>query len=130
MTPRQVKEVEAQEELGIVPESSQVFGPRSKAFDRLIEERISLKEMQKQVETDIKEIDEKLQNYFADSSSKKVQTGNVVAQLCHNPGQSKLSRELLLEKGVAASVIAACTVQGKSYDYILVTAPKSSNSGR
>jgi hypothetical protein len=118
------RELQAREELGIIPESKDMFGRRAANFDKLVEERVALKELQKQTEAELKDIDNKLTLYLADTESKTVLSGGVKVTQCSNPGQSKLSATMLIEHGVAATTIAECTLPGKPYHYILVTPQK------
>jgi hypothetical protein len=124
MTSTQKAEVEAKEQIGIIPDSSEVFGKRAATFDNIVEERTQMKAVMKGLEEELKVLDKKIETFLADTPSKTVLSNGSRVTQCQNPGQSKLSKELLIEAGVAATVIAECTIPGKAYSYILVTAPK------
>jgi hypothetical protein len=125
MTSTQKAEVEAKEQIGIIPDSSEVFGKRAAIFDNIVEERTQMKAVMKGLEEELKVLDKKIETFLADTPSKTVLSNGARVTQCQNPGQSKLSKELLIEHGVAATVIAECTVPGKAYSYILVSPPKA-----
>ena len=118
------KEIEAREELGIPLDSKDVFGRRAATFDKLVEDRVALKELQKQTEAELQQIDDRLKVFLADVESKTVIAAGSRVTQCQG-SNSSLKKELLLESGVPATVISACTVV-KKYDYILVTVLKAS----
>ena len=118
------KELEAMAEIGQVPASGDVLGRRAVAFDRLVEEYRALSEMIRLNEEEKKQLSEKLMSYLADSEAKTVMSGELRVTLAQNPGRSTLSKEKLLEAGVSAQTIAACTVAGKPYSYVLVSEAK------
>lgn len=115
-------EIQARQELGIAVDSKEVFGRRAATFDKLVEDRVALKELQTQTEAELKAIDEKLKLYLADTETKTVVSGTVKVTQCQG-NNSSIKKELLVEKGVPATLIAECTVH-KGYSYILVTRPK------
>jgi len=120
-----VEETKAREELGVVPESGEVFGARAEAFDSLVAERRGMKELIAMTEAEVKALDKKLMAFFADNEHKKVMSGNVPVQVCTNPGRSHMDEMKLIEKGVPALLIKECTVQGTPYSYILVGKEKT-----
>lgn len=119
------KELNAMVEIGQVPSSADALGRRAPGFDRLVEEYRALSEMIRLNEQEKKELSEKLMSYFADSEAKTVMSGGLRVTLAQNPGRSTLSKEKLIEAGVSALTIQACTVEGKPYQYILVSEPKA-----
>lgn len=123
---RQQAEIQAKEELGLVPSSEEVFGKRSAHFDKLVEERTQLKEVMKGFEVELKDLDRKIETYLADTETKTVTSNGAKITQCFNPGHSKLSEQLLVEAGVPATTIKACTVPGRPYTYVLVTPLKPS----
>ena|SRR5208283_5433713 len=117
-------EVAATEELGLVPDSSTVFdGARIKKFDRLIGERQALKESIKQSEVEVKLMDEQITAMLTDRDVVKVKHSGYTVSLCQG-SSSSLSKDMLLQHGVAAVTIAECT-KISSYNYVLVTKPKT-----
>lgn len=122
---RQQAEVQAKEELGLVPSSEEVFGKRAAHFDKLVEERTQLKEVMKGFEVELKDLDKKIETYLADIETKTVTSNGARVTQCQSPGQSRLSKELLIEHGVAATTINECTIPGKPYSYVLVTPLKA-----
>lgn len=119
------KEIAAMNEIGQVPSTADVLGRRAVAFDRLVEEYRALAEMIRLQEDEKKQLGEKLMAHLADSEAKTVMSGELRVTIAQNPGRSSLSKELLLEHGVSAQVIAASTVAGKPYQYIVVSEPKA-----
>jgi len=97
-------------------------------FDRLIGERQALKELQKQTEAELKDIDQKLMIYLADADDKTIlsiieNTTWKVTQV-QNSGRGTIKAELLVERGVPAETVKECTVWSKPSSYILVTEVK------
>jgi hypothetical protein len=115
------EEIEAREELGVVPSSQDLFGKRGAKFDELISERAACTEMKKQVEAELKILDDKLMKYLADCDQKTVMSGSRRITVVQSPGQSRLDKILLLEAGVSAETLTRCTVQGKAYSFLKVT---------
>ena len=125
MTQAQREEVQAKEELGIIPSSEEVFGKRAATFDNIVEERTQMKAVMKGLEEELKVLDKKIETYLADTETKTVMSNGAKVTQVTNAGQSKLSKELLLEAGVPATTIASCTVAGKPFSYVLVTSAKA-----
>lgn len=89
----------------------------------LVQQRRGLAVMAKQSEAGRKALDEQIKSIMLDNSIKKV-TGfpeNYYAVVCKGRSQSILSKTKLLEMGVSADVIKACTVPGTPYTYVQVT---------
>lgn len=116
------REAQAMQELNIIPESRDVFGKRAVTFDRLSQQIAEAQRIKAQAERDIKDLKEKLEPFFADSDSKTIisQGCRVTLVLSHS---SHLSKEMLLERGVPATTILACTKE-TAYSFVKVTEPK------
>lgn len=115
-------EQQALQELGVVPESKDVFGKRAKSFDALVDAITAAQAEKKQAEMEIKTLQTKLESLFADSDSKTILSAGrrVTLVLSSN---SHLDRKALLESGVPADVIVRCTKQTQ-YTFVKVTAAK------
>ena len=133
MTQAQREEVQAKEELGIIPDSSEVFGKRAATFDKMIEERTQLKAVMHSLEEELgytdstgkrhPGLDDRIQEYLADTGIKTVMSNGIKVTQAQGTNV-QLKKDLLVEAGVAATVIADCTVR-KNYDYLLITPPKA-----
>lgn len=116
------QEAAAREELGILPESKDVFGKRARTFDTLVQNIAEAQRIKSQAEKDIKDLKDKLEVFFADAPSKTILSGGSRATLVMS-SNSHLDRKMLLEKGVPAQTILDCT-KTTSYSFIKVTAAK------
>lgn len=115
-----MNEAEAKEELGLVPDVRDVFHNGDlRKVSKLIDQRIELSAMKKQAEEEIKELDAKLTEMLSGADVQRVMHGTYKAQLVAGTN-SHISKELLLEKGVSASVIVAAT-KVKNYTYVLIS---------
>lgn len=117
-------EVAAQEEIGVVADSSTVFGKRATAFNALVSEYEAVAEGMRQLEAEKKAIQSQLQRWFSDADIKTVMCGTTRVTLVQSEGRSTIDKMKLIERGVPASVISECTVQGQPFSFIKVTAPK------
>lgn len=119
------EEVQAQQDLGIIPDSETAFGPqRAGRFDSLVGEFEGVNECIKQLETEKKALQDKLKLYFTDSDIKTVMVGASKVTLVVNQGRSTIDKMKLIEHGVAATVIAECTVQSDPFSFVKVTPPR------
>ena len=117
-------EAAAREELGVVPESKDVFGKRARTFDTLVQQIAEVQRFKAQAEKDIKMLKEKLEVFYADSPSKTILSGGMRATLVMS-SSSHLDKKALLEAGVAAQTILDCT-KTTSYSFVKVTEAKES----
>ncbi len=115
-------EAEAKVDLGVVPDAKEVFGRRYKTWLSLVEELAASNEVKKQAEAESKRLNGLLQDLWADCEAKKVMAGDLPVHLVQSHN-STVSKELLLEAGVAATVIRDCT-KVTPYSYILIGKPK------
>lgn len=116
-------ELEATQELNLIPDSETVFGPkRRKQFDNLIGEHVALANHIKQLEAEKRKLAERIQSWLADHDTKTVMSNNHRVTLAQG-SSSHLSKEKLMELGVPASVVVAAT-KVTEYIYVLVTPPK------
>ena len=87
-------------------------------FSKLLEYRITITEQIKQLEQDKKSIDEEITAAMTDAGAVKVNYEGRPVSLCQG-SRSTLSKEKLIQSGVSANTIKACTVESK-YTYLLV----------
>lgn len=118
------QEAAAREELGVIPESKDVFGKRARTFDQLVQQIAEVQRFKAQAEKDIKALKEKLEVFYADSPSKTILSGGMRATLVMS-SSSHLDKKALLEAGVAAQTILDCT-KTTSYSFVKVTEAKES----
>lgn len=116
-------ELEAAQQLNIVPDSETVFGAkRGHSFDRLIGEYVALNNHIKQLEQEKRKFSDKIQSWLADNDTKTVMSLGHRVTLSQG-SSSHLSKEKLAEAGVPLSTILAAT-KTTEYVYVLVTPPK------
>jgi hypothetical protein len=89
-------------------------------FSHIVEQRQASKALIKAAEEEIKKLDEDITSILTDVGIPKVQYGDMGVALVQGK-RSNLSKERLLELGVAATTIAAATTH-TSYTYVLVKA--------
>ena len=118
-------ELTAMEELNLVPESTSVFpNGELKKFESALERRIELKALVKSAEEDIKDLDTRLTAMLTDHDTVKVKHNGYGVTIAQGSSGGALSKELLVQKGVSAALIAECLTPKKTYTYLLVVAPK------
>lgn len=116
------REVQATAELGIVMESKDIFGKRSRVFDSLVQQIAEAQGIKAQAEKNIKTLKEKLEVFYADAPSKTILSNGCRATLVMS-SNSHLDKKLLLEKGVPAQTILDCT-RVTNYSFIKITEAK------
>jgi hypothetical protein len=116
------QEIQAREELGIIPTSRDVFGKKAVTFDRLVGDLRSAQTLKAQAEQEIKELQAKLQVYFTDSDAKTVLSEQCKVTLVQS-SNTRLDKQKLLEAGVPAQTIIDATVS-TPYQFVKVTPPK------
>lgn len=89
------------------------------AFGRLCEQRQRLDDEIKFREVNKKLLDEQIEAALAVAGVEKVTWEDRPVQIVHKSGSTKIVAEKLLEAGVPASTIAASTVTGNGYSYLL-----------
>lgn len=124
MTAKQAAERRAEQDLGIVRSSQELFGRRAHHFDSLTEQYRSLNDTIKALEEEKKTVQKELQQYFIDSGCKTVLSDSSRVTLVENQGRSTIDKMRLLEHGVSAQIIAECTVQGAPFQYVKITGVK------
>ena len=125
------KELEATQELNIVPSSEMVFGRRMASFEKMVDERETLRAE----ETSAKEqrgysdngerhpgIDDKIKSWLGDVGKVLLSDGRKV-QVVERGGNEFYDEKLLLQY-VPAATLAKCKRRGRSSWHILVTYPK------
>ena len=123
---QRAQETQAEVDLGIIPNSTTAFGEkRGEKFDALVSEFEGISEAIKQLETEKKALQSRLQQYFADSDIKTVLVGQTKVTLVVNQGRSTIDKVKLIEHGVPAQTIVECTVQGEPFSFVKVTPPRS-----
>lgn len=110
--------------LGIVPEWSRFPELKDLDFGRLCEQRQILYDEITFRESRQKALDEQIEAALAVAGVEKVIWEDRPVQIVHKSGSAKLVPEKLLEAGVPASTIAACTTVGAGYSYLLIGKPK------
>lgn len=125
------KELEAVQELNLVPDSSTVFGKRATAFERMVDERESLAASEKMAKqergyTDDGErhpgLDDKIKSWLGDVGKVGLSDGRTV-QVVEQAGRESYDERLLLQY-VPATTLAKCKKRGRPSWRILVTYPK------
>ena len=116
---KSTKEVEALEDLSIVPNANDVFGGANlRSFSHYMDERITVMDQIKELEAYKKELDSKLTGLMTDYSTIKVTYNGRAVSLVEG-SRTSLSKEKLLLKGVPATTIVECT-DVSHYNYLLV----------
>lgn len=110
--------------LGIVPEWSRFPELKELSFGQLCEKRQILHDEITFRESRQKALDEQIEAALAVAGVEKVVWEDRPVQIVHKSGSAKLVPEKLLEAGVPASTIAACTTVGAGYSYLLIGKPK------
>lgn len=127
------KELEAVQELKIVPDSGTVFGRRAQAFERMVDERESLREAEKQAKEErgysddgVRHpgLDDKIKQWMTDITGGIMLSDGRKVQVVERGGNEYVDVRLLLEAGVPAETIAKCKRRGRGSWHILVTYPK------
>ena len=117
------KELQAQEELKIIPESKAVFGRRAAGFDSLVERHINLAMAIKKLEAERKAISNQLLDFLADHDTKTVMSDGNRVTLVQSVSTSFNKQKLIEKYGVPATAIVDCTEE-KPYVFVKVTPPK------
>lgn len=113
---------EAKIELGIVPEASEVFGRRYKSFAKIANELRGINEAKSQLEKESKVLTKQLLEMWADVPAKTVLEDGARVTLVSFTRET-LDKQLLLENGVAASVITK-SMKVTQVEFIKITAAK------
>lgn len=116
MTPKQI-------EVDTAPDAREILShAKLLRFGVALERRIMLKELIKEKEAEVRELDDELSQTLTDADTVKVVHRGYSVGLVTS-SRSTLSKDALLENGVPATVIAKST-KVSTYTYVLVTAPK------
>jgi hypothetical protein len=115
---------EAETLLGITPPWNRYPELKDLDFGRLCEQRQILHDEIAFRETRKKALDEQIEAALAVAGVEKVVWEDRPVQIVHKSGSAKLVPEKLLEHGVPADTIAACTTVGAGYSYLLIGKPK------
>lgn len=90
-------------------------------FNDLVTMRQKFKQDEDQAKSFRATVDAKIESMLLQIGPQaKLQLGTVVVERVISSSASKLSPQKLLEAGVSASTIKACTEPGTSYSYVLV----------
>lgn len=118
-----MSELEAVKDLNIIPDSEAVFGGRRAiTFNKMIQEQLELANTIKEMEAEKHKLADKIMSWLADHDTKTVMSQGHRVTLVQG-SHSTLSKEKLLEAGVAASTIVACT-KTTDYAFVKITAAK------
>jgi len=115
-------EAEAKIELGVIPDAREVFGRRYQKFSQLVGEFKAAQEVKRQAEAEAKRIDKLLQEFWTDCQAKTVMDDKLKVTLVQS-SNSHISKERLIELGVAATVIRDAT-KTVYYSFVKVTEGK------
>lgn len=108
----------AEKEKVAVPEWDQLELLRLSEFGELAIKRHQKKQALVRLEAEIRELDDHLNPLLGAVGVGSVRVGNLTVKRVDSTSPSKLDKQLLLEHGVAADTIVACTVPGKPYSYV------------
>jgi hypothetical protein len=100
--------------------------------ESILEERADLTQERDFIEERIKQIDTDIKDAYEAAGVKKTLWGTLPITLCNGRSASRISKTKLVEAGVDADVIAACTESGTPYTYIRIGKDKKeedSNDG-
>ena len=109
-------------ELGIVPEASEVFGRRYKLFAKIAQELRGINEAKSQLEKESKALSKQLVDMWADVPAKTVLEDGARVTLVSFQRET-LDKQLLLENGVAASVISK-SMRSTPVEFVKITPAK------
>lgn len=113
---------EAKIELGIIPEASEVFGRRYKSFAKIANELRGINEAKSQLEKESKVLTKQLLEMWADVPAKTVLEDGARVTLV-SFARETLDKQLLLENGVAASVITK-SMKVTQVEFVKITPAK------
>lgn len=109
-------------EIETLPNAQSIFGKRYQKWLKLCEELRQINEVKAGLEAESKRLNKLLQEMWADVDVKKVEDDEFIAQLVSSQSSS-IKKELLLENGVPASVIASST-ETKPYQFVRIDTKK------